>query len=159
MVIALRFQPFRATIGHLVWSFVVESVLETLETIPALAGRPKTLRSAMTNGNRAFAQGGDGRSAWVRRWKDLVELHMADVGDPETLTATQISLCRRAATLEIELEQLEANLSEGTEVDLDRYGRLAGHLRRYLEVLAGQRQAKDVSNPVLDHFRPRAQRR
>jgi hypothetical protein len=101
-----------------------------VETIPTLAGNPKMLRSAVTNGNRLFAAGGDGRSAWVRRWRDLTELHVADLGDPAELSEGQKSLCRRAATLEVNLEQLEASMSQGDEVDIDRFGRLAGHLRR-----------------------------
>ncbi|HEV7910732.1 MAG TPA: hypothetical protein VGP28_06535, partial [Methylocella sp.] len=60
----------------------------------------------MTNGRRVFAVGGDGRGAWTRRWKDIVELHVADAGGRDCMTEAMLSLCRRAATLEIQLEQL-----------------------------------------------------
>jgi hypothetical protein len=64
------------------------------------------------------------------------------------------SLCRRAATLEVNLEQLEAKMSEGQGVDLDIYNRLAGNLRRILETLGLERKIKDVSqSTVLEHFR------
>jgi hypothetical protein len=52
--------------------------------------------------------GGDGRGAWVRRWRDLADLHMIDRGGPDYLSEGQKSLCRRAATLDVNLEQLEA---------------------------------------------------
>jgi hypothetical protein len=129
--------------------------METAETIAPLVRRPSELRSATTNGNRAFVLGGDGRGAWVRRWRDLTDLHIADLGDPATLSEGQLSLCRRSATLEVQLEQLEAAMSEGAEVDLDQYGRLAGHLRRYLETLGLQRRAKPVndgSTVLSDYF-------
>jgi hypothetical protein len=36
-------------------------------------------RSAVTNGNRPFVrEGGDARSAWVRRWRDLALMHAND---------------------------------------------------------------------------------
>jgi hypothetical protein len=95
------------------------------DTAPTLR-RSQTNRSATTNGNRQFAQGGDGRGAWVRRWRDLTELHMLD-GDASTLSESQKSLCRRAATLEVNLEQLEAVMSEGVArpVQDDALSRLA----------------------------------
>jgi hypothetical protein len=57
--------------------------------------------------------GGDGRSAWTRRWKDLVEMHSADCGGIGRISEARLSLCRRAAILEVALEQQEAKMSEG----------------------------------------------
>jgi hypothetical protein len=51
--------------------------------------RSATNRSAITNGNRQFALGGDGRGAWVRRWRDLAELHMIDRGGENFLSESQ----------------------------------------------------------------------
>jgi hypothetical protein len=106
------------------------------------------LRSATTNGNRAFVLGGDGRGAWVRRWRDLVELHSLDLGDAASLSEGQLSLCRRAATLEVSLEQIEAAMSNGEDADLDLYNRLAGNLRRILESVGLRRVARDVSRSL-----------
>lgn len=125
------------------------------ENISPTQRRSQSNRSAITNGNRQFAQGGDGRGAWVRRWRDLAELHELDHGDTAALSEGQKSLCRRAATLEVNLEQLEAQMSEGQGVDLDVYNRLAGNLRRILETLGLKRIAKPVTNAVLDHFEKR----
>jgi hypothetical protein len=97
-------------------------ILNSQSTDPApklFRDRPRlaTIRSKVTNGRRVFAVGGDGRGAWTRRWKDIVELHVADAGGCDLMTEAMLSLCRRAATLEIQLEQLECRMSEGDDVD------------------------------------------
>lgn len=117
---------------------------------PIAAPSPRH-RSRVTNGKRAFVEG-DGKSAWARRWKDIVALHAADLGGPDALSEAQASLCRRCATLEVELEQLEGRLSMGRSVDLDVYARVAGHLRRYLETLGVRRVSKDVTPPTLQAY-------
>ena len=122
--------------------------MEAVLDIPATVAKPSRLRSATTNGNRAFVQGGDGRGVWVRRWKDLTDMHVADLGGQEAITAAQFSLCQRAATLEVQIEQLEAAMSSGEDVDLDLFGRLAGHLRRYHQTLGLERRARPVDQPL-----------
>jgi hypothetical protein len=119
--------------------------------------RPRlaTIKSKVTNGRRVFAVGGDGRGAWTRRWKDIVELHVADAGGRDLMTEAMLSLCRRAATLEIQLEQLECCMSQGDDVDIEIYGRIASHLRRILETLGVERKARPVndgSQVLADYF-------
>jgi hypothetical protein len=125
------------------------------ETIAPTMRRSQTNRSAITNGNRQFALGGDGRGAWVRRWRDLAELHMIDIGDEATLSEGQKSLCRRAATLEVNLEQIEAVMSEGRGCDLDVYNRLAGNLRRIFETIGLARQPRDVTPTLASYLQAR----
>ena len=83
--------------------------METAETIAPMVRRPGKLRSATTNGNSPFVLGGDGRGAWVRRWRDLVDLHVSDLGGPDACSEAQLSLCRRIATTEVELERLRGS--------------------------------------------------
>jgi hypothetical protein len=101
--------------------------------------RPKKQRSKVTNGRRMFVNG-DGQSPWARRWRDLIEIHSVDLsaGDPTILSEAQRSLIKRAATLEIELEQVEGKLSMGKAQDL-RHTRLppaicAASLRRWASI-------------------------
>jgi len=108
-----------------------------------VANRP--IRSAVTNGTRAYVIG-DGNSPWARRQRDLIALHLADLGGEERLSENQLSLCRRAATLETELEMLEGQLSLGKVADLDLYNRLSGNLRRILESLGIKRVARPVND-------------
>jgi hypothetical protein len=97
-----------------------------------------------------FAIGGDGRGAWTRRWKDLVEAHTADCGGRDRLTEAKLSLCRRAATLEVQLEQQEAQMSEGKDVDLSAYAMVVSHLRRILESVGLNRTAREI--PSLQQY-------
>src|SRR5262249_13712138 len=61
---------------------------------------------------------------------------------------------RRAATLTVELERLEAKFAlagEASAADLDLYQRTAGNLRRLLEAVGLQRRARDVM-PTLSEY-------
>src|SRR6516164_9825968 len=67
--------------------------------------RPKRIRSAVTNGRRLYVNG-DGNSAWSRRYRDLVQGHVADMGGRDLLSEAQLSLIKRASAIECELEQM-----------------------------------------------------
>ncbi len=114
-------------------------------------GQPSRQRSAVTNGRRMFVAG-DGTSAWARRYRDLVAAHVADLGGGDALSESQLSLIRRAAAIECELEQQEGRLSLGETVDLDVFTRAASHLRRILETLAGT-SLRRVPRDVADYDR------
>lgn len=102
---------------------------------------PTKQRSRVTNGSRVFVEG-DGRSAWSRRWKDIVAALADDLGGEDAIGEIERSLIRRAAALTCEVEKLEGMLSEGKDVDVDALARIVGHLRRVLEQLKGKRPAK-----------------
>jgi hypothetical protein len=118
----------------------VEAASNTKDRKPPRAKRP---RSAVTSGRRAFILG-DPNSAWARRFHDLVQGHISDLGGRSNMSEAQFSLVKRAAGLECELEQFEGRLSLGEEINLDSYGRAASHLRRILETLGLERKARDV---------------
>jgi hypothetical protein len=102
--------------------------------------RAKRPASAVTSGRKLFFEGADPNSEWSRRFRDLAGLHVADCGGSGALSAAKLSLCRRAAALEVQCEALESRMAAGEEVDLDRYGRAASHLRRILESLGLERK-------------------
>ena len=113
----------------------------------------KYKRSGVTNGKRAFLLG-DGNSPWYRRFKDIAELHASDLGGAEALSEAQLSLCRRASTMEVELERMEGQLSLGQEIDLEAYSRIAQRLHAILAGLGLQRVARTVdgSNTLTEYF-------
>jgi hypothetical protein len=111
--------------------------------------RPAASRSAVSNGRRLFAEG-DGRGPWARRFRDIVELHADDLGGLTFMSEAQMSLIRRAACIEVELEKLEGELANGGDVNLDVYGRSANSLRRILESLGIERVAKNVTPSLAD---------
>jgi hypothetical protein len=95
----------------------------------------------------------DARGAWARRLRDLVELHLGDLGGADAVSVAERSIVQRAATLMVELELLEAKfaLGEAAAGDLDLYQRTAGNLRRLHEALGLQRRARDIT-PNFDEF-------
>jgi hypothetical protein len=107
------------------------------------------LSSRATKGKQLFVEGGDARSAWSRRWRDLVLAHIGDLGGFELVSEAQISICRRASTLEVELELLDARLSEGKDVDRDLYARLASRLCRLFDLIGVKRIARPI-DPLSD---------
>jgi hypothetical protein len=105
--------------------------------------RPKTdvslsrVRSAITNGSQLLA-GCDGRSARMRRLKDLIGGHVADLGGRDLISEAEFCLVRRCALLTLELELMEAKFeaNDGAKAaELDAYQRSASALRRLLESL------------------------
>ena len=103
-------------------------------------------RSAVTNGSQLFSQKLDHRSTWARRFRDLIQLHLLDLGGPEHCSEAQVSLVRRAATLEIELERFEFEFARPDRIAgnraLDRYSMLTNTLRRLLVTLGLERTNK-----------------
>jgi hypothetical protein len=104
----------------------------------------------LTNGNRLFVLEGnaDGRSAAYRRFKDVLEQILADMGGAEHLSEGQRQLCRRAATLSIMAEGMEAEAVGGKGFDIDTYGQLTDRLGRCLQRLGLERKARPVTDDI-----------
>jgi hypothetical protein len=135
------------------WSVgCMETLLNSSPERRAADNRPKRIRSAVTNGRRLFVDG-DGNSAWSRRYRDLVQGHVADMGGRDLLSEAQLSLVKRASAIECELEQMEGRLSKGEQVDLDTFTRAASHLRRLLETLGLERKPRNVTPSLADILR------
>jgi hypothetical protein len=115
-------------------------------------------RSQVTNGKRLFIRGsqGDGNGAWARRMRDVIALHVSDLGGWNNVTEAEKSILRRAATLTVELERLEARFSNSDhsprDSDLQTYQRLTNTLRRALEAVGIHRRPRDVTPPTLDSY-------
>jgi hypothetical protein len=77
--------------------------------------------------------GVDGRSAWVRRAKDVLSELVSDMGGIDGTSAAERHIARRATTMIVELERLEqrfAQAGEASAADLDTYARIASSMRR-----------------------------
>jgi hypothetical protein len=114
------------------------------------------LHAKLTNGRKVFAIG-DGRSAWTVRFKRPFASHTESLGGAANLSTAKLSLIRRVAAIETQLEQLESLMASSVceMPELDLYNRLSGNLRRLLETLGLERQARDVtssSNALSEHF-------
>ena len=114
--------------------------------------------SRITNGS-ALLPGVDGRSTWVRRLRDLISLHVEDLGGDDSVSEAERSIVRRATTLTVELERMEAKFAtagEATPAELDAYQRTSSTLRRMLESLGLKRRPRDVTPDLKDYIEGKA---
>jgi hypothetical protein len=90
----------------------------------------------------------------VRRLRDLIVLHVSDLGGEGAVSTAELSIVRRAATLTVELERLEAKFATASGADpfeLDAYQRVSNTLRRLLEAVGLERRSRDVT-PTLEAY-------
>jgi hypothetical protein len=114
----------------------------------------------VTNG-RDFLPGIDKRSYWAKRARELLAIHVSDLGGAEACTEAEKSIVRRAAVLTIELERLEKRFAVATDVshpDLDMYGRLSTKLLQLLMAVGLSRRSRDVT-PTIDQYLIEAEER
>jgi hypothetical protein len=110
------------------------------------------VRSAITNGSTVLADL-DHRSAWARRFRDLLNAHETDLGGYDGLSEGQRSIVRRCAMLELQCELMEgkfaANSGAASRPELEIYQRTSNSLRRLLESLGLHRgrRARDITPP------------
>ena len=119
----------------------------------ALDAAKSHARSRVSNGT-AILPGVDGRSTWVRRLRDLIALHLSDLGGEDATSEAERSIVRRIATLTVELERMEsgfATAGEALPAQIDLYQRTANSLRRLLESIGLKRVPRDVTPSVADY--------
>jgi hypothetical protein len=113
-------------------------------------------RSAISNGNRLFAlETLDGRTKTAMRFQDLVEDIVSDLGGRDRISTGALQLVRRAATLSIMAEAMEADAVANKAFDVDLYGQLTDRLGRCLQRLGLERKARlvnDGSQALADYF-------
>jgi hypothetical protein len=101
----------------------------------------------------------DGRSTWVRRLRDLVALHVADLGGDQNISAAEKAIIRRAAVIITELERMERAfaLTEGAPgvAELEIYQRMANTMRRLLEAIGLHRRPRDVTPTLREYLAAR----
>jgi hypothetical protein len=126
-------------------------------TRPTAAARPPTQRSRVTNGKTLFAAGGDMRSPWARRMRDVFEAHTSDLGGVDASSAAELSIARRVAVLTVELERMEAvfAVADATPEALTLYQMTANSLRRMLESLGLKRRPRDVTLSLATYLAAR----
>jgi len=115
--------------------------------VPTLA----CFRSAVTNGSRLI-ESVDGRSATMRRFRDILFTHEADLGGADILTEGQRALARRATLLQLQLEMMEQKFAQredgcASAKEIECYQRASSAFRRLLESLGlhEARKPRDVT--------------
>ena len=113
------------------------------------------IRAAKTNGTRLL-DNCDHRTSRMRRFRDLIDMHVSDLGGEDACSAAELSIVRRSALLTLELETMEGRFDQEGEASikqLDCYQRVANSLRRLLESLGLKRRPKDITPAPLDYAR------
>lgn len=77
-----------------------------------VAGRKPEGRSRLSNCKDTLP-GIDGRSLWVRRYRDLIEDHANCYGGVDDLSVPRMSLLRRQAAALVEAELIETRMPGG----------------------------------------------
>ena len=119
---------------------------------PAITPRKPTARSRVSNGKDWLA-GVDQRSSIARRYRDLMAEAIADSGGLSECSQARLQLIRRLAALSVQLEQLEANLADGAEIDITEYTVLTSTLVRVVSRLGLERRSRDVTPSLADIMR------
>lgn len=103
----------------------------------------KKARSKVGNGSALFPKDVDGRSSMARRMRDLIEDYSEQVGgDP---SPAMMAVIRNAATLSALLEEAQADIILGKEVDDELFLKRCAMLSRLLGQLGLRRLARDVT--------------
>ena len=120
---------------------------------PAMASRPLTVRSALTN-DPLKLRGIDGRSVDARRYRDVAIALADDLGGQDKLNESCKILVRQAAALTVQVEGLQSKIVAGGDVDLEQLTRLSNVLGRTLQRLGIKRRASPVPT-IADYLAAR----
>jgi hypothetical protein len=108
---------------------------------------PQWHRSKISNGTRLLPPEVDMRSTWARRFRDVLEAHVEDLGGEAATSVAERSIIRRASVLTVQLELMETRFAlagDATAEELDLYSRCASNMRRLLESVGIRRRPRQV---------------
>ena len=86
-----------------------------------------------------------GTSSGARRFRDLVNSYIADLGGIDQVGAIKLDLIRRLAAIVVQCELLEGQMVQGQKVDISVLCTLASTSVRISSRLGLERVAKDVT--------------
>jgi len=122
-----------------------------IEATSSLSGEfPSRTRSAVTN-HKDLLPGLDGRSATARRFRDLVNAFVADMGGLDRCSEIKLGLVRRLAATTVQAEMLEARMVNGEAIDIAILCTLASTTVRLSQRLGLERRTRDVT-PSLNQY-------
>jgi hypothetical protein len=99
-----------------------------------------------------FAFRGDARSTGARRFRDVMQALIDELGGESALDEAARLLVRQAATLTVRLETVQAAVVGGGDVNDEDLVRLANVLARTLGKLRAKRPSPKPTSPLVAHF-------
>jgi hypothetical protein len=130
------------------------SVPRSVSVAPSTRSRPTASprsRSAVSNGKRLHVIP-PGDTKWARRFRDVFAEIVSDLGGADALSEGQRQLARRASTISLACERLEARAVTGEEIDLETYGQLTDRLGRAFGRLGLKRVAQDITPTLAEYL-------
>ena len=126
------------------------------------ASMPAVSRSRVTNLSSLFigAAGGrpiDGRTVQARRFRDVLEAILSDLGGRDGLSEGEIQLARRCAALSVQCEVFEAHLAAGHDFDHEGFVTMVNALNRTLRSIGLRRRARDVTPDLRSYIAGKAE--
>ena len=115
---------------------------------------PSRARSAVTN-HKDLLPGLDGRSATARRFRDLVNAFVADMGGLDRCSQIKLGLVRRLAATTVQAEMLEARMVNGEAIDIATLCTLASTTVRLSQRLGLERRARNVTTSLGQYLAAR----
>ena len=126
-----------------------------IEAISSPSGEfPSRTRSAVSN-HQDLLPGLDGRSASARRFRDLVNAFVADMGGLDHCSEIRLGLVRRLAATTVQAEMLEARMVNGEAIDIATLCTLASTTVRLSQRLGLERRARNVTPSVGQYLAAR----
>jgi hypothetical protein len=120
-----------------------------------LESKRPTARSRITN-HTDLLPGIDGRSQKGRRYRDVLSALVSDAGGFDRISEARIQLCRRFAALAVTAEAIEADMVNGTPLDIAAFSTLSSTLVRLAARIGLNRRAKVVPE-LSDYLESRAE--
>jgi hypothetical protein len=106
------------------------------------------LLDKVSNG-RLLSKSVDLRTAAGRRFRHLVQSHIAEFGGVDNLTEADLGLIKQSVALQLQAEQMQEAIVRGEKVDADALIRISGISRRLLETISVKaEQSKPVLTPL-----------
>jgi hypothetical protein len=103
-------------------------------------------RSAVSNGRGTFLPDSASLLRKARRYRDILNEMISDMGGEDLLSEAQRQLVRRAVTMSLQCEHWDHAAASGERVDWDLYSRTTNTLRRTLEAIGLQRVPRNVTD-------------
>jgi len=120
-----------------------------------VGARKPTARSRVSNG-RDILPDIDGRSVVARRYRDISNAIVSDIGGLDRCSEIRVHLIRRFAALACMAEQLEAALALGETIDLQDHALIASTMVRLATRIGIDRRAKNIVPDLKDYIEGRA---
>lgn len=117
----------------------------------ALTPRKASARSRVTNG-KDLLPGIDGRSPAARRYHDVMQAVIADMGGVDRCSEARVALVRRFAAACVLAEQLEAKLVNGETIDVGEHALLSSTLTRLVQRIGLGRIPKNITPHLHDYL-------